>query len=78
MKKEKTLSERRIQTLKDDLTPSKDGLYFGEDVKQFIKALNDFMKDKTIIKKGFPNRIVFLEFEWNDFLKQEVGEGLTK
>ena len=42
-------------------------------VKQFIKDLDNFIEDKTLIKKGFPNRIVFLEFEWKGFLKENAG-----
>ena len=48
------------------------------DVKQFIKDLNEFMKERTLIKKGFPSRIVFLEFEWKDFIKQKLGKELLR
>jgi len=29
--------------------------------------------NKKIIKKGFPTRIIFLDFEWDEFLKN-IGE----
>ena len=35
----KTLKEKRIETLNDKLEPSKEGLYFGEDVKECFKEI---------------------------------------
>ena len=58
--KEKTLKEKRIRTLKDDLTESEEGLYFGEDVKQFIKEILEkigFLMDSNVSR-------------WNNALKR--------
>ena len=73
MKKEKTLSDKIVYNFIQD-----NGVIFVDEIKQSIKDLNDFMKERTLIKKGFPSRIVFLEFEWKDFLKEKLGEELLK
>ena len=47
----KTLKEKRIETLNDKLEPSKEGLYFGEDVKEKFKDILNEIK-KRIIEMG--------------------------
>jgi len=56
------------------------GMLYGylkeEDVKQAIKELKEFIKDKTLSKKGLPKRVVFMAFEFKEFLETKIGKEL--
>ena len=74
----KTLKEKIIKTLNDKLEPSKNGLYFGEDIKQFMSQLEEFIDDKRMIQssgEGTNVEIIrFFEFEWQEFKDKHLGD----
>jgi len=73
MKKEKTLSEKGIE-IEVDLDEEGYGtIYYDKDVKQFIKKLKEFIKERTHIKQGVPPIVKFMPFEFEDFLKEKAG-----
>ena len=64
----KTLKEKRIPTLNNNLTPSKDGLFFEEDVKQFTQEI--LKEIKEIWNKTY-NFLIYSDIE--DIIKQKSG-----
>ena len=85
--REKTLSDKKIimNEISSDFIGDKPekmeegticpvGMFYEKDVKQFIKEMKEFIDDKTLQKKGLPERVVFMRFEWGDFIKEKLGE----
>ena len=72
--KEKTLSEKvRIRnSINYKGTRMNKFIYVG-DVKQFIKELKEFIKDKTY-KREAGEIIRFMPFEFKEFLTEKVGD----
>jgi len=65
-----TLDKKKVKDFSNNPIPS---YYWEKDVKQFLKDLQDFIDDKTYIKeKG--KIIRFMPFEFEEFLKEKVGD----
>ena len=70
----KTLYKKRIKTLNDKLEPTKEGLYFGEDVKEFIKELLEISKEnnwEVAIDDGYKEG--FRTFSGEEWIKNKSG-----